>query len=66
MNELITKIIVGTITGFLSSALTDFDAFKKSKDANILARYNWTLAVQRWVMGGVSGALLALGMEKAS
>lgn len=66
MNNIIVKVIIGAITGFLSSALTDLDAFKKAKDVNILARYNWTLALQRWVMGAVSGAMLGLGLESVS
>lgn len=66
MNNIIVKIIIGALTGFLSSALTDLDAFKKAKDFNILAKYNWTLAVQRWLMGAVSGAMLGLGLESVN
>ena len=59
MNELGKKVIAGAVSGFVSALLVDINAWKSSGEN----AFDWRLAVKRWVLGSVSGALGALGIQ---
>lgn len=46
------SLIAGAVSGFLSAFLVDLNAWKKSPGV----AFNWSLAIQRWILGAVTGA----------
>jgi len=57
MNNEIKKVIVGAMSGFVSAVLVDLDKWKKSE----LDKFDWNLAIKRYFMGAVTGAIAAAG-----
>ena len=55
-------VVMGAITGALSAAKTDFDAFRKWQSFKEAAAYGWPIALWRWFQGAVIGAVSALGL----
>lgn len=53
-NELIQKIIAGAVAGLLGTIKTDLDAWSKAPDG---AKFDWPLALRRWVEGAATGAV---------
>ena len=53
----IKKIIAGALSGFVAAAVVDIHAWSKTSE-----RFDWALAVKRWVAGAVSGASAAIGI----
>lgn len=52
-------ILGGALTGFVSAFLIDLDAWKMApKDS----KFDWSLAVKRWLAGAISGALAGAGL----
>ena len=51
------KIVAGAIAGFVGAAVVDVHAWSKSD-----GKFDWPLAVKRWIAGAVSGATAALGI----
>jgi hypothetical protein len=41
---------------------TDLSTFRQARLKDKTARFDWPLAVLRWVMGGLAGAGLGIGM----
>jgi hypothetical protein len=54
-------VIVGILVGVISSLVTDFDAFLKSRSADSTAKYDWVLAATRAAKGALTGLLGGLG-----
>lgn len=59
-NELIKKVAVSALAGFISALMIDLDKWKHA-DAN--AKFDWALALKRWLMGALGGVLTALGLQ---
>ena len=61
-NELIQKIAAGALAGLFGAMKTDLDAWGKNPGT----RFDWSLALRRWIEGAASGAVgmyaVALGM----
>ena len=57
MNELVKKVIAGAVSGFVSAVLVDLDKWKQSA----LDVFDWKLAIKRYFMGAVTGAVTAAG-----
>lgn len=45
-------ILIGAIGGLLTAIRVDFDAWKRNGGAG----FNWSLALSRWIQGGMIGA----------
>ena len=55
-------IVRGAITGALSAAAVDFQAFRSWKSVEQAASYDWGTAAWRWFQGAVVGAVTAAGL----
>jgi hypothetical protein len=53
---------LGAAIGYLTSLTTDLSTFRQARLKDKTARFDWPLAVLRWVMGGLAGAGLGIGM----
>ncbi len=56
-------ILLGVITGTLSAAAVDFQAFRSWKSFADARQYSWGLAAFRWFQGAVIGGFSALGLS---
>jgi uncharacterized protein YgfB (UPF0149 family) len=56
MNDTLKRMIVGAVSGFVSAFLVDLNAWLKSGEDT---KFDYVLAIKRWVAGAVSG--LGLG-----
>lgn len=54
-------IVAGAVTGAVSAAAIDFQAFRSWKSYHDAATYDWATASWRWVQGAVVGAVTATG-----
>lgn len=59
-NELIKKVAVSAVAGFVSAFMVDLDKWKQA-DAN--ATFDWSLALKRWLIGALGGVFTALGLQ---
>lgn len=58
----IKLIIGGGLTGFLSAAIVDINAWSKSTPKGEKnTAFDWGLAFRRWVAGAITGATTAAG-----
>ena len=57
--QVLFAIGVGAVTGFVSAAKTDYDAFRDFKSLDEFTAYNWKLAAWRWAQGAFIGAVTA-------
>ena len=53
---------LGAAIGFLTALTTDLSTFRQARLKDSTARFDWPLAILRWVMGGLAGAGLGIGM----
>lgn len=60
MQPEIKKIVATAIASFLGAVITDIDKWKKSESD----KFDWELAIKRWVKGAILGAMTGLGMEQ--
>jgi hypothetical protein len=58
-------ILTGAIGGFLAATSVDLDAFIKARAKDPELKFDWVLAVSRWVQGAIAGALPGLGVSFA-
>lgn len=58
MTEVGKKVVAGALSGFVSAFLVDINAWLKSGEDT---KFDFKLALKRWVAGAVSGALTGLG-----
>jgi hypothetical protein len=66
MSEVLKRVLVGALAGFVSAVLVDLNAWSRSvssepENMDGLAAFDWSLAVRRWISGAVSGAMTAGG-----
>lgn len=54
-------ILSGAITGVAAAAYVDYLAFRSWKSFDDFRRYDWGIAVWRWIQGAVIGGLTAAG-----
>lgn len=54
-------VLAGAIGGFLSAVAVDVNAWARSEDE----RFDWGLAVKRWIAGAVAGAAAGVGVAGA-
>lgn len=67
MHEILSNsIVAGALTGIAAAAVVDVAAFRSWKNADEALRYDWKTAAWRWFQGAVSGAMVALGIAKAT
>lgn len=59
MNELAIKIAKGAVSGFLAAFVVDIQAWMKAT-----GKFDWGVAIKRWISGAISGALAALGIAE--
>ena len=59
-------ILAGALSGLVTAARVDYEAFKAWKDVNELLNYNWGLALWRWFQGAVIGAVTMAGVFEVS
>jgi hypothetical protein len=52
-------IILGAISGLCSAIIVDVDAYRKVMKESPDKKFDWGLALVRWVQGMVSGALVS-------
>lgn len=50
--------MIGAASGLFSSAAIDVNAWAKSQ-----SKYDWILAIKRWVAGAITGAITAVGIS---
>jgi hypothetical protein len=55
----------GAISGLLSAAAVDFQAFRSWKSFQDAASYSWGTAAFRWVQGAIVGFVTAAGLGLA-
>lgn len=55
-------IVAGVITGLLSAAATDFQAFKSWHNFDDARKYSWGVALWRWFQGAIVGGVSAAGL----
>lgn len=56
-------LLAGAISGIVSAASVDIHAFRSSPNPiGSIKTFNWKLALTRWALGGVTGALGAAGL----
>ncbi|MFN3961346.1 MAG: hypothetical protein ACK4NQ_00035 [Fimbriimonadaceae bacterium] len=51
---------LGAAIGFLTALTADLSSYRKAKLQDKDAKYDWTLAALRWVIGGLTGAGVGL------
>jgi hypothetical protein len=56
------QVLAGAITGLLTAAEADFDAFRRWQSWGDAAAYDWKRATFRWCKGLVIGAASGLGL----
>jgi hypothetical protein len=61
MTILHSTAMQGAVTGFLSAAGIDFQAFRAWKSFDDARKYSWSLAAWRWFQGAFVGALTGMG-----
>lgn len=54
------KGLVGAFAGFLSAVVVDVNAWVKAND-----KFDWGLAVKRWIAGAVTGFAAGMGIAVA-
>jgi hypothetical protein len=59
MNDTLKRMIVGAVSGFVSAFLVDLNAWLKSGEDT---KFDYVLAIKRWVAGAVSGLATSLGL----
>jgi hypothetical protein len=59
---LANPIVRAAITGLVTAAAVDFQAFRTWKSFDDAKAYSWSVAGWRWFQGAVIGAVSALGM----
>lgn len=63
LSELLSNTLVqGAITGFVSAALIDYQAFRSWKNAHDAMTYDWATAAFRWLQGTIGGLITASGI----
>jgi hypothetical protein len=65
MTILRSRAIQGALTGALSAAGIDFQAFRAWKSFDEARHYSWGLAAWRWFQGAVVGAITGAGYGAA-
>lgn len=60
------KLLAGAISGFVSAALVDLNAWAKADKAEPGTKFDLNLAAKRWLTGALSGAMTAAGLEGLS
>jgi hypothetical protein len=55
-------ILAGALSGLISAAKLDFDAFRRWKSFDEALSYNWGIALWRWLQGGIIGAVTGAGL----
>ncbi len=58
MSDGLRRAVVGALAGLLSAAVVDVNAWAKAE-----GKFEWGLALKRWVAGAVTGATAALGVS---
>ncbi len=59
-------IVQGALSGAVSAALIDFNAFRAWKSYRDAVAYDWPTAIWRWFQGAVAGAVTAAGFSATS
>lgn len=63
---MLSSIAFGAFSGFLAAAAVDFQAFRNWKSFDEFSTYSWSIAVQRWATGVITGAIAGAGIGFAS
>jgi hypothetical protein len=58
---LASPITKGAVSGLVSAAAVDLQAFRSWKSFSDAVSYNWRVAAWRWLQGAILGALGAAG-----
>ena len=58
MNPLAHKILAGVVSGLMTGVVHDLGAWAKTP-----GRYDWNLAIRRWVRGAIYGAVIGAGIQ---
>lgn len=53
-------VILGVVSGVMAAIATDLSAYRKALAEDPTARFDWLLAIWRWIQGGLAGAAPAL------
>lgn len=59
-------VLAGALGGFLSATSIDLDAFIKARTKDPKLKFDWVLAVSRWIQGAIAGALPGIGYSVAT
>ncbi len=62
MSPFWTGVAGGGVSGLLTAATVDFQAFRAWKSFDDAASYGWSIAAFRWIQGSVIGALTGAGL----
>jgi hypothetical protein len=54
-------MVRSVITGIVTAAAVDFQAFRSWKSLDDARRYGWGVAAWRWLLGAVAGVVTGLG-----
>lgn len=57
MDFIIGRIVIGVLAGALSACAVDVNAWVKAG-----AKFDWPLALKRWLAGAITGASAAFGV----
>lgn len=57
-----SAISIGAATGFVTAAAVDFAAFRSWKSWNEFVSFDWRIAMFRWLVGIVTGAVAGAGL----
>lgn len=55
-------VVHAGITGLITAAASDLQAFRSWKSFDDAQQYNWKIAAWRWFQGTVLGALTGIGL----
>lgn len=58
MDPTLKKVLVGAITGFIVAFGVDIHSWALSKE-----KYDWKLAIKRWIAGAIGGITAAFGLN---
>lgn len=54
-------VLIGIASGLFGAILTDLQSFAKARETDPSRKFDWSLALTRWAIGGLSGLIPGLG-----
>jgi hypothetical protein len=57
-----SRAVHGALVGWISTAAVDYQAFRTWKSVQDALKYDWSIALWRWLQGAVLGAVSNSGI----